>query len=119
MRRGELLALRWRDFDLDAGRVSVRRSTGIVKVKGEGSRLIEGQPRPTNSELLIWIRKQWKRCVAIAWPERVSRFSWLVARRTCISASQHFTMNLVTGHYECSTLSIAPYDGPRLTIPCP
>lgn len=46
MRRGELLALRWHDVDLDAGTVSVRRSAGLVKVKGEKARLIEG---PTKS----------------------------------------------------------------------
>jgi integrase len=42
MRRGELLAVRWRDLDLDASRISIRRSAGIVKTKGEGSRLVEG-----------------------------------------------------------------------------
>jgi len=42
MRRGELLALRWRDLNLDAGRVSVRRSVGVVKTKGQGERIIEG-----------------------------------------------------------------------------
>src|SRR3954471_12326440 len=31
MRRGEVLALRWRDIDLDAGRLAVRRSLGVVK----------------------------------------------------------------------------------------
>jgi integrase len=46
MRRGELLALRWRDLDLDVGTVSVRRSAGVVKVKGEGEDVIEG---PTKS----------------------------------------------------------------------
>ena len=33
MRRGEALALRWRDVDLDAGRLQVRRSLGVVKAK--------------------------------------------------------------------------------------
>jgi len=36
MRRGEALALRWRDVDLDAGRPAVRRSVGVVKSKGPG-----------------------------------------------------------------------------------
>jgi integrase len=36
MRRGEVLALRWRDVALDAATVSVRRSAGVVRVKGEG-----------------------------------------------------------------------------------
>ncbi|MCF6509071.1 site-specific integrase [Blastococcus sp. MG754426] len=42
MRRGEALALRWRDVDLDAGRLAVRRSIGVVKTKGAGERLVEG-----------------------------------------------------------------------------
>jgi integrase len=42
MRRGELLALRWRDVDLDAGTVSVRRSVGVVKHKGQPEQIIEG-----------------------------------------------------------------------------
>jgi integrase len=42
MRRGEALALRWRDLDLDAGRLAVRRSVGVVKAKGAGERLVEG-----------------------------------------------------------------------------
>lgn len=45
MRRGEALALRWRDVDLDAATVSVRRSVGAVRVKGEGERLIEGSTK--------------------------------------------------------------------------
>ena len=36
MRRGEALALRWRDVDLDAATVSVRRSAGMVRVAGRG-----------------------------------------------------------------------------------
>jgi integrase len=42
MRRGEALALRWRDTDLDAGRLAVRRSVGVVKQKGVGEELVEG-----------------------------------------------------------------------------
>ncbi|MHB1593895.1 MAG: site-specific integrase [Streptosporangiaceae bacterium] len=42
MRRGELLALRWRDIDLDAGTASIRRSAGIVRNAGEGARIEEG-----------------------------------------------------------------------------
>src|SRR4051794_2772062 len=36
MRRGEALALRWRDVDLDGGRLKVRRGLGVVKSKGVG-----------------------------------------------------------------------------------
>ena len=35
MRRGEALALRWRDVDLDAATVSVRRSAGMVRIAGK------------------------------------------------------------------------------------
>lgn len=41
-RRGEALALRWRDLDMDGGRLSVRRSAGVVKTKGKGEQVIEG-----------------------------------------------------------------------------
>lgn len=42
MRRGELLALRWRDIDLAAGTISIRRSITPVRVKGQGLTLVEG-----------------------------------------------------------------------------
>lgn len=45
MRRGELLALRWRDVDLAAGTVRVRRSVGVVLVKGQKSYLKEGDTK--------------------------------------------------------------------------
>jgi integrase len=46
MRRGEALALRWRDIDFEQRRLSVRRSVGLVRTKGEGAEIIEG---PTKS----------------------------------------------------------------------
>jgi integrase len=42
MRRGEALALRWRDISLDAATVSVRRSAGVVRNRGEAPALVEG-----------------------------------------------------------------------------
>jgi integrase len=45
MRRGELLALRWRDLDLDAGTVTVRRNATLVRVKGEGFEVVTGPPK--------------------------------------------------------------------------
>lgn len=45
MRRGELLALRWRDLDLDKGVITISRSLTPVRVKGEGLRLIEGRTK--------------------------------------------------------------------------
>lgn len=42
MRRGELLALRWRDLDLEHATLSVRRSVGVVAIEGEGKQVVEG-----------------------------------------------------------------------------
>lgn len=52
MRRGEALALRWRDVDLDAGRVQVRRSVGVVKTKGGGEQLVEGPTKTGQSRVV-------------------------------------------------------------------
>jgi integrase len=46
VRRGEALALRWRDLDVDGARLSVRRSVGVIKNKGQAEQLVEG---PTKS----------------------------------------------------------------------
>ena len=54
MRRGEALALLWRDVDLDAGRIAVRRSLGVVKTKGQGGELVEGPPRPGSRGSSTW-----------------------------------------------------------------
>jgi integrase len=45
MRRGEALALRWRDVDLDANSVSIRRSAGMVRNAGEGAGVVEGDTK--------------------------------------------------------------------------
>ena len=52
MRRGEALALRWRDVGLDAGRLAVRRSVGAVKTKGAGERLVEGPTETGRSRVV-------------------------------------------------------------------
>jgi integrase len=41
-RRGELRALHWRDADLDAGTVSIKRSAGMLRNVGEGAGMVEG-----------------------------------------------------------------------------
>jgi integrase len=53
MRRGELLALRWRENDLAAGTVAVRRSVGVVKNAGEGSEVHEGPTKTGKSQRII------------------------------------------------------------------
>ena len=45
MRRGEALALRWRDISLDAGTVSIRRSAGMVRNAGESAEVAEGDTK--------------------------------------------------------------------------
>jgi integrase len=45
MRRGEALALRWRDIGLDAATVSVRRSAGVVRNRGEAPAIVEGDTK--------------------------------------------------------------------------
>jgi integrase len=45
MRRGEVLALRWEDLDLGNGQLAVRRSAGLVKVKGAGESIVIGTPK--------------------------------------------------------------------------
>ncbi|HYX93526.1 MAG TPA: site-specific integrase [Geodermatophilus sp.] len=52
MRRGEALALRRRDVDLDAGRIAVRRSLGVVKTKGQGEELVEGATKTGQSRVV-------------------------------------------------------------------
>ena len=67
VRRGELLALRWRDVDLDAGTISVRRSVGIVRVKGRKGVLREGptktcRPRVVDIDpAIVAVLRGWKR----------------------------------------------------------
>jgi integrase len=45
MRRGEALALRWRDVSLDAGTVSIRRSAGVVRDQGAAPVLVGGDTK--------------------------------------------------------------------------
>ena len=67
MRRGELLALRWRDVDLDAGTISVRRSVGIVRVKGRKGILREGPTKTCRPRVIdidpatVAVLRAWKR----------------------------------------------------------
>jgi integrase len=51
-RRGEVLALRWRDLDIEAERVSIRRSVGVVHNKGESPQILEG-PTKTGRERVV------------------------------------------------------------------
>jgi len=66
MRRGEALSLRWRDIDLDAGTVRVRRSAGIVRIAGEGAEMVEddtksGKPRVIGIDPgTAWVLRSWK-----------------------------------------------------------
>lgn len=52
MRRGEALALRWRDVDLDAGTVSIRRSVRIVRARGKKATLREGPTKTARPRVI-------------------------------------------------------------------
>lgn len=52
MRRGEALALRWRDIDLDAATVSIRRSVRIVRLKGKKATLREGPTKTAKPRVI-------------------------------------------------------------------
>jgi integrase len=67
MRRGELLALRWRDIDLDAATVSVRRSVGIARAKGKKGVIREGPTKTCKPRVIdldaetVAMLRAWKR----------------------------------------------------------
>jgi integrase len=67
MRRGELLALRWRDVDVDAATVSVRRSVGVVRSKGQPGYLREGPTKTCKPRVVdldpatVAVLRAWKR----------------------------------------------------------
>ena len=71
MRRGEALALRWRDVDLDAGRLQVRRSLGVVKTKGDGQQLVEG-PTKTGQARVVDIDDDTVAALRAYWATRTS-----------------------------------------------
>jgi integrase len=52
MRRGEALALRWRDLDLDAATVRIRRSAGMIRYAGEGAGVVEGNTKSGKPRLV-------------------------------------------------------------------
>jgi integrase len=67
MRRGELLALRWQDIDLDAATVSVRRSVGVIKHKGAAREISEGDTKTARPRTIdidpatVAVLRAWKR----------------------------------------------------------
>jgi len=67
MRRGELLALRWRDIDLEAATIAVRRSAGLVRVKGQKAVITEGSTKNKQSRVVdidaatVTLLRAWKR----------------------------------------------------------
>jgi integrase len=67
MRRGELLALRWRDIDLDAATVSIRKSVTVVKNKGKPDVIREGDTKTNKPRVIdldpatVEVIREWKR----------------------------------------------------------
>jgi integrase len=66
MRRGELLALRWRDIDLAAATITVRRSAGVVRNAGEGAEIREGATKTSKPRVIdldpgtVAVLRSWK-----------------------------------------------------------
>jgi integrase len=81
MRRGEALALRWRDFAADAGRLSVRRSVGVVRTKVRASSWSKAQLNPARSGSSILIRRRLLRYGPGEWLELVLIFGWPATTR--------------------------------------
>jgi integrase len=51
-RRGEVLALRWRDLDVEKSRLSIRRSVGLVLTKGQGAEYVEGPTKNLQARVI-------------------------------------------------------------------
>lgn len=62
MRRGELLALRWRDIDLDAATITVRRSAGLIRVKAEGAKVEKGPVKTGKPRVIDLDPAPWASC---------------------------------------------------------
>jgi integrase len=66
-RRGELLALRWRDVDLDAATITIRRSAGLIRNAGEGATMEEGPTKTGRPRVVdldpgtVAVLRTWKR----------------------------------------------------------
>ena len=67
MRRGELLALRWRDVSLDAATMVIRRSAGLIRNAGEGATIEEGPTKTGRPRVIdldpgtVAVLRAWKR----------------------------------------------------------
>ena len=66
-------ALRWRDVDLDAATITVRRSAGLIRTKGEGAEVKEG-PTKTGKPRVVdldpgteGVLRAWKRDRGALW----------------------------------------------------
>src|SRR4051812_19148488 len=76
MRRGEALALRWRDVDLDAGRIAVRRTLGVVKTKGQGGSWSREPRRPGSRGSSTWTPGRWRHCAPTGRSAAHWRWTW-------------------------------------------
>jgi integrase len=66
-RRGEALAARWRGFNADEGTLTVRRSAGMVRTKGKGAEMVEGDTKTSKPRVIdldpatVAVLKAWRK----------------------------------------------------------
>jgi integrase len=66
-RRGEALALRWRDLDQKGATLAVRRSAGMVRTKGEGAKMVEDTTKTSKPRVVdldpqtVAVLKSWRK----------------------------------------------------------
>lgn len=94
-RPGEALSVRWRDHDLDAGTVSIRRSAGMVRNAGEGAEIVEGATKSGKPQVIdlnagtVAVLRAWRK-------ERGSMA--LQARHPRVTAEPWNSLSLASGH---------------------
>ena len=68
MRRGELLGLRWRDIDLDAGSLTVRTTRTLV-----GDQVVEGPPKSARSRRVLPLDPRTVEVLGRHWKQQTRR----------------------------------------------
>jgi integrase len=109
MRRGELLALRWRDIDLYAATITLRRSAGLIRVKAEGAKVEKGPAKTGKPRVIDLDPAPWASCA----PGRRTGEGW----RSCSPAMTRWCS--VTSGAAFATRAFQRDLGPDRQAGCP